>query len=77
MPRLSAVRARHAALVGIIYHTCLPLFTLNSPSLHSKIRCQVSVSVSINVLSLRIACPLYIGAYLCNYIYYVYLITQI
>ena len=42
MPRLSAVRARHAALVEIIYHTCLPLFTLNSPSLHSKygVRCQ-------------------------------------
>ena len=57
MTLLSAVRARHAALVGIIYHTCLPLFTPNSPSLHSKIRCQVSVSVSINVLPLRIACP--------------------
>ena len=61
MPRLSAVRARHAALVGIIYHTCLPLFTLNSPSLHSKygVRCQCQCQLMCCLCTLP--APLYIG----------------
>ena len=58
MPRLSAVRARRAALVGIIYHTCLPLFThLKAPreAMMSVVRCQLASSLPLRNVPLYIA----------------------
>ena len=66
MPRLSVVRACRAALAKITYHTCLPLLTLHSLTLHSlkggTARHRIVMSNVIKYLfSALCAKPLYIG----------------